>query len=316
MDLKKAYDSVWRNGLFFKLKKLGIDKKTTNIIENMYRQTSTSIIYKNQILPTIQVTKGLKQGDNLSPILFNIYINDLPENISQGKTDPVYLLDQEVNCLLWADDLILLSRSPEGLQQCVRNLTDYCQKWKLEMNMKKTKVMTFNKSGKIIKSIRIFANNTLLKNVKEYTYLGFTVTPSGTLTHGINNLIDKAKRAWFSFKNIFYKSKSKNINTYTVLFDYVVKPILLYGCEIWGINLKTEDLAGIDKCSIEKFHLRVCKNILGVHRGTSNIGTLAEIGRYPMACDIHKRMVRYLLRFNTQSDTTLAVRAFRNKKKM
>ena len=137
----------------------------------MYRQTSTSIIYKNQILPTIQVTKGLKQGDNLSPILFNIYINDLPENISQGKTDPVYLLDQELNCLLWADDLILLSRSPEGLQQCVRNLTDYCQKWKLEMNMKKTKVMTFNKSGKIIKSIRIFANNTLLKNVKEYTYL-------------------------------------------------------------------------------------------------------------------------------------------------
>ena len=58
-------------------------------------------------------------------------------------------MDQEVNCLMWADDLILLSRSPEGLQKCVKNLTEYCQKWKLEINMKKTKVLTFNKSGKI-----------------------------------------------------------------------------------------------------------------------------------------------------------------------
>ena len=127
VDLKKAYDSVWRDGLFYKLQKLGIDKKTTNIIENMYKNTSTSIIYKNQLLPKILVTKGLKQGDNLSPILFNLYINDLPEYISQGKTDPVYLMNQEVNCLMWADDLILLSRSPEGLQKCVKNLTEYCQ---------------------------------------------------------------------------------------------------------------------------------------------------------------------------------------------
>ena len=311
VDLKKAYDSVWRDGLFYKLQKLGIDKKTTNIIENMYKNTSTSIIYKNQLLPKILVTKGLKQGDNLSPILFNLYINDLPEYISQGKTDPVYLMNQEVNCLMWADDLILLSRSPEGLQKCVKNLTEYCQKWKLEINMKKTKVLTFNKSGKILKSVRIFANKTLLKNVNQYTYLGFTVASSGTLSHGINNLIDKAKRAWFSIKNIFYKSRSKNISTYTVLFDYVIKPIMLYACEIWGTNIKTGYSACFDNNSIETFHLRFCKNMLGVHRGTSNIGTLAEIGRYPLATEIHKRMVRYLLRFKILNENTLVAKAFR-----
>ena len=192
VDLKKAYDSVWRKGLTIKLKDLGVDEKTINIISSMYKNTYTSVIFKRKLLPKIRVTKGLKQGDNLSPLLFNIYINDLPQCLSKGNTYPVDLMGMKLNCLLWADDLVVMSETPEGLQQCVHNLQGYCQKWKLEINMKKTKVMTFNKSGKKLKFVRIFVNNTLLKNVTQYTYLGFTISASGTLTHGINKLVDKA----------------------------------------------------------------------------------------------------------------------------
>ena len=74
MDLKKAYDSVWRRELIHKLEEIGINRKTTNLIKDMYENTYTSLLYKSQVLPTIPTKKGLKQGDNLSPLFFNIYI--------------------------------------------------------------------------------------------------------------------------------------------------------------------------------------------------------------------------------------------------
>ena len=180
VDLKKAYDSVWREGLLHKLRNTGIDEKTVKIIDSMYKNTYTSIIYKGYLLKKILVTKGLKQGDNLSPILFNIYINDLPEKLSMGKSDPVELNGLRINCLMWADDIIILSETPEGLQNCLNNLDEYCKEWKLEVNKKKTKVMVFTKSGKILKGNRFIFNKFRLRNVTQYKYLGFVLAASGT----------------------------------------------------------------------------------------------------------------------------------------
>ena len=127
VDLKKAYDSVWRRGLIHKLGKTGINQKTINIIDDMYKKTYTSLIYNTQILPEIQTKKGVKQGDNLSPLLFNLYINDLPNEIEKGETCPIKLLDKDINSLMWADDIILLSETKEGLQTCLNSLDKYCQ---------------------------------------------------------------------------------------------------------------------------------------------------------------------------------------------
>ena len=238
VDLKKAFDSVWRQGLLHKMKCLGLGKKVVNLVSGMYRYTCTSIIHNDKILPKILTNKGVKQGDNLSPPFFNIYINDLPEAIEVGKTDPVTLMDTNINCLMWADDIILMSEKVEGLQQCINNLEKYCMKWKLEINIKKIEVLIFNKTGAKMKSIRFYLGKKLLENVNQYIYLGFRIAASGTFKHGIQSLIDKAKRAWFSIQSMLIKSTQKNTDTYTTLFDNVVKPILLYSNEIWGTDIK------------------------------------------------------------------------------
>ena len=149
--------------------------------------------------------------------------------LSVGKSDPVELNGLRINCLMWADDIIILSETPEGLQNCLNNLDKYCIEWKLEVNKKKTKIMVFNKSGKILKGNRFIFNNYSLQKVTQYKYLGFVLAASGTSSHGINNLVDRAKRAWYSIYSILTKSKNKSINTYITLFEYVVKSILMYG---------------------------------------------------------------------------------------
>ena len=71
------------------------------------------------------------------------------------------------------------------------------------------------------------------------------------------------------------------------------------------------DITKFGNSSWERFHTRICKNILGVHKGASNIATMTEIGRYPIGIDIHKRMIRYLLRFKTMEKERLVYKAFK-----
>ena len=86
----------------------------------------------------VSIERGVKQGDNLSSLLFNIYINDIP-TIFDEKCKPVSLETMSLNCLMFADDILLLSESPEGLQQAINKLNEYCLKWQLSINIKKPK---------------------------------------------------------------------------------------------------------------------------------------------------------------------------------
>ena len=310
VDLKKAFDSVWRQGLFQKLHEIGLGPKTINLISDMYRNTYTSLIYHNKILPKIPTTKGVKQGDNLSPLLFNIFINDLPTIIGNGNTHPVKLDGVDINSMLWADDIVIVSETSEGLQRCLNNLSNYCKEWKLEINLKKTKTIIFNKIGKNIKSVKFQLNSVNIENVIEYPYLGFTITASGKFHMGIQKLIDKGQRAWFSILQILHKSKYKNIETYITLFDNIIKPIILYACEIWGITKNNGNIDGLGKSVIERFHFKICKQIIGVNRKASNIAVLAELGRYPLYIEIQERMIKYLLRFRIIQKDRLLFKAY------
>ena len=80
---------------------------------------------------------GVKQGCNLSPTLANIFQNDL-HDIFGDECDPVELDDLILNCMSWADDLVLFSKSAQHLQLCLDRLHKYCYKWGLEINSKKT----------------------------------------------------------------------------------------------------------------------------------------------------------------------------------
>lgn len=147
VDLKKAFDSVWRLGLLYKLIKTdNMRPKLYKVLKNMYECTEASVKYKENISDSVFIDRGLKQGDSLSPNLFNIYINDLPE-IFDSDCKPVNLNNMSLSCLMFADDLLLLSESAEGLQKSLEKLSNYCKKWQLSININKTKVIVFQQKN-------------------------------------------------------------------------------------------------------------------------------------------------------------------------
>ena len=91
----------------------------------------------------------MKQGDPPSPFFFNICMNDLCSDLlNNNNIDIPNISNLAVPCLFWADDLVLMSESKEGLQQHLNVLEKYCKVWKPSVNTDKTQLVIFNKNGK------------------------------------------------------------------------------------------------------------------------------------------------------------------------
>ena len=139
----------------------------------------------------------------MSPLLFNLSVNDLPNCFETEKCKPIALRDYLVNCLMYADDIVLLSNSKEGLQNSLYNLKEFCDSWNLKMNIEKTKIIIFNKSGKLLKRYRFYINDIQLENVQEYKYLGILMRVPGTFANAIQYLSNKALKVIFMIRHTF-----------------------------------------------------------------------------------------------------------------
>ena len=153
--------------------------------------------------------------------------------------------------------------------------------------------MIFNKSGKFFRRSFNFGNEIIF-TTNSYKYLGFIVTPSGEITTGLNDLKDRALRAYFKLKKSMGLYFRLHPNVTLHLFDTLIKPILLYNSDFWGC-LKVPK-----NNPIENIHMRFCKDLLGVQRQTSNFGVLLELGRVPIMIYGRKNSIKNWVRIHFQ----------------
>ncbi len=148
IDFEKAFDSVSRKPMLEKLHKLGIRGNIYNVIKDMYKNNKACVKIGDKNTYLFQINRGVKQGCILSPNLFNAFLSDLPQIFRKVSSDPAKLGDTTIGSLFWADDIVILSESKEGLQQSLDKLDNYCNMNKLKVNINKTKCMVLNKGGR------------------------------------------------------------------------------------------------------------------------------------------------------------------------
>ena len=296
IDFKKAFDTINREALFVKLFKYNIKGPFLNILKDMYKEVLFAVKVPDGITDMFSSKIGVKQGCILSPTLFSLYLNDLTPNFD-NSCDPVTLNNIQLSCLLYADDLVLISQSPSGLQNCLDKLSIYCKEWHLTVNLDKTKVMVFNRNGrKLTKDVFKF-NDELIEFCTEYKYLGILFKPSGIFTGAVNLLCKKASKAMFCIKKMLYSEKV-DVMSHMKLFNSCVSPILLYCSEIWALNIvKNTKTLESQYLSTEyvKLQLKFAKALIGVNTKAVNIAVLAELGMYPISIEALKASVGFWL---------------------
>lgn len=299
VDLKKAFDTVWHRGLLYTLRVNGCGANFTNLIESMYLQSESCIKVNECVSAPFAIQVGTRQGCPLSPTLFNLYINKLASFLENIAINPPTIDDQAISALFYADDIVLLSNSPSGLQSLVHGLHRYCKKWKLMVNTAKTKFMIFNSTK--IGDYKIMYGDTHIKQCTDYVYLGITFTPSGSFKKAKKVLAGKARKALFMLKQSINKYGTARPELMMNLFDKMITPILLYCSEIWGLSDMRKEIGSLwdlfehGSPSIDSIHTKFCKQILSVRQNTNNLATLSELGRVPLVCIILFRTVKYLL---------------------
>ena len=171
LDISKAFDKVWHEGLLLKLNRNGISGNLLNLLRDFVSCRKQRVVLNGQHSSWDNVTVGVPQGSILGPLLFLIYVNDLPNNLSS-------------NCKLFADDTSLFSvvnnihTSAATLSQDLNGITNWAFQWKMIFNpdlSKQAQEVIFSRKIKKLLHPTLLFNNIALNNSLFKKHLGLTL---------------------------------------------------------------------------------------------------------------------------------------------
>ena len=303
LDYRKAFDLVDRPSLWYKLVNAGLQSKLLDVVRSMYAQAKSCVKTKQGLSEDFPSYTGVRQGENLSPLLFSLFIKDFNEYVvarcnalgaiaekanQMSTTDTLQEL-MHLAVLLYADDTLLLSETEAGLQAALSTTEEYCSQWKIDINTQKSKVVVFSR-GKIRNIPQFTINNSTLDVVFDFSYLGVLFNYRNSFRKAIARQVSQSARA---LQALTIKSSRLQLppDVALHLFNHTIIPILTYGCEVWAPD---------DTDMADAFQRKFIKKLFHLRKSTPNCIVYGETGELPVSCKIDCRLLTswYKLHFS------------------
>jgi hypothetical protein len=246
LDLKKAYDVVWHSGLFYKLYHKGIKGKTWRIIRDMYSKGESSPKLEQQTTENFPILQGVAQGDPLSPLLFDVMIDDLLQALQeQCQDDGIAIVPSYENLVTqgYADDIEGISGTRAGLQRIINVIKDHLELWKQPANPSKCHTVVFNTNGQPSNPDGEPCQEegpdlwqwgeTPLKNQDQTKNLGLILTSDCEWAAHTAYARTKGLAAYHIWKQTLSNPYLLRQTKFTII-KTCIKPAITYGMEIWA----------------------------------------------------------------------------------
>ena len=257
IDFKQAYDRTKRNELYVAMKELGFETKYVRLVKATLDGTKCRVKVQNDLSELFAVREGLKQGDALSCLLFNLALEMAMRRA--GIRTSSTLATATIQVLGFADDLDFAGRTQAAVQDTFNNLKLQAERMGLEVNDGKTKYMKTtsrtvpNQNGNTIR----FGDHDF-EVVDEFTYLGVLIRPDGDTTPEIRRRVMAANRCYYGLLKQL-RSKELSRRTKCRIYRTLIRPVLIYGCESWTLRKSDEN-------TLLVFERKVLRTIFGAVR--------------------------------------------------
>ena len=297
---KKAFDGVDRDLMLFKLLRTGINGKLYRTIEDIYSDCKCRLNINGILSEEFVSLCGVRQGDVLSPTLFGIFINDIVEDLKH--IDSGIVIDNEViNCLLYADDLALISDTEEHMQDLLNAVSAWSKKWRIKCNYAKCKVVHYRKPRMPRTNYNFQLCGESIDITEQYKYLGIMLHEFLDFQVVANVLANSAQRALGAVIHKYKKLNGLSYSTYTKLFHSCVATVMDYGSEIWGFK----DFAKLN--TVQQNAIRV---YLGLHKFAPIDGFIGDMGWTQAQIRRQVSMIRFWNRLVNMNDSRLTKKVF------
>ena len=302
IDLRQAFDTIYRDKLFLKVHNIGIKGKMNRVISDLYNKNIARVQVGNFLSSALIINRGVMQGSKLGPILFNIFINDLLNDLNNSSLG-ARIGNLVISTLGFADDILLIADSPSNLQK----LIDICDKWSkvndMCFNLKKCKVMVFNSDPQ---NLYFHLQNQILEIVTSYKYLGILLS-SGARQHTLYKehfarILEKAQTRVNCIKHYGFHKDGLRPQTAIRLYKVLIRPLLEYGAQVLSYRkyfLNSSRLAvDVDiptfyRKDLEDFQTKTLKTLIGCPRNVSPSVVRLVTGVEPICCRLDMLKLRY-----------------------
>ncbi|MEW8546772.1 MAG: reverse transcriptase family protein, partial [Candidatus Thiodiazotropha sp.] len=287
VDLEKAYDSVWRDGLLFKLHKKGIQGRIWFWLRSFLQDRTASCRLGNQEGEKFVSKVGLPQGSVLSPLLFNLYIEDIYQAVSSEKVK-------------FADDGTLwrkgrdIQKMTEVIATDLEEIKLWVKRWRMKLNISKTEYCIFSRDQTILdQQTEIRMANTILKRTRNPKLLGVILDERLTFQDHVKMVEHKAQKV-ISSLNILGRTEHIDPVNMVRLYKSIVVPQLEYASPVW----QSGHCEALDK--VQRRGLAIC---LGVPATASLEALEVEAGVLPLDLRREELAIREFGKIYAKQDT-------------
>ena len=227
IDISKAFDSLNHKVLLRKLEHLGLSERSLRWFRSYLADRQQSVLINGELSEPHTITLGVPQGSILGPLLFNVYINSLPNAVKKTRM------------ILYADDAVLFcdASTRQELQVALEREFTKISNWytdnRLTINVKKTKLMLAGSKRmlSLFEDFELQSNGTQIDRVQSFKYLGVTMDSKWSWKPHISNLLKKLGHRLSLFNRIFHMLDNR---TRIAFYNGLVLPHLDYADTVWG----------------------------------------------------------------------------------